>query len=213
MKTSPTHRTYTSLDAAYDYFNKILFDGELPSCLITVQRHRGALGYYSSERFVALDSGDVTDEIALNPSHFRSRSLTQTLSTLVHEMCHLWQQHLGEPPRRCYHDKEWSKKMEEIGLIPSATGEPGGKKTGQNMTHYIEDGGRFAVACAAYLQKNGAALYSDRAGEEGDDEKPKKMSTRVKYTCPGCALNAWAKPDVVLICGDCQEEMEAEEVD
>ena len=25
-----------------------------------------------------------------------------------------------------------------------------------------------------------------------------------KFTCPGCELNAWAKPDAVLIRGDCQ---------
>jgi len=32
------------------------------------------------------DGTDVTDEIALNPTHFRSRSTEQSLSTLVHEI-------------------------------------------------------------------------------------------------------------------------------
>jgi hypothetical protein len=39
----------------------------------------------------------------------------------------------------------------------------------------------------------------------------KKAASKTKYTCPLCDLNAWAKPDARLICGDCSEEMEAEE--
>jgi len=42
-----------------------------------------------------VEGGEETDEIALNPSTFRSRSTEETLSTLVHEMCHLWQFHKG----------------------------------------------------------------------------------------------------------------------
>lgn len=33
--------------------------------------------------------------------------------------------------------------MIEVGLIPSNTGEVGGKQTGQKMTHYIEENGRY----------------------------------------------------------------------
>ncbi len=56
-------------------------------------------------------------------------SLPDTLSTLVHEMCHVWQHHT--PAKKCrggYHDRVWGAKMEEIGLMPSNTGLPGGKK-------------------------------------------------------------------------------------
>ena len=53
MNTHPTHRTYTSLDAAYDHFNRELFGGRLPTCLITMQRHKGAYGYFSGARFAS----------------------------------------------------------------------------------------------------------------------------------------------------------------
>ena len=33
--------------------------------------------------------------------------------------------------------------MEAIGLMPSHSGKPGGKRTGQQMTHYILDGGSY----------------------------------------------------------------------
>lgn len=211
MITRPT-RTYTSLDAAYEHFNRKLFAAELPPCLITMQRHKGAYGYFCGERFASLDSAEITDEIALNPAHFAHRTPTDTLSVLVHEMVHLWQHHFGKRPRRGYHDRQWAAKMRDIGLIPSDTGQAGGKETGQRMSHVIEPGGRFERACTAFLAKSGAILYHDRAGEsDGGTLRKKKAASKTKYSCPLCEVNAWAKPGVHLICGDCDEAMEAED--
>ena len=41
--------------------------------------------------------------------------------------------------------------MEAIGLMPSNTGQAGGRKVGEQMTHYIIEGGLFARACAQLL--------------------------------------------------------------
>ena len=215
MIANPTHRTYTSLDAAYDFFNRELFGGRLPACLITMQRHKGAYGYFSGERFASLgDPQEVTDEIALNPATFATRTPPQILSTLVHEMVHLWQHHFGEPSRQSYHNKEWAAKMRKVGLIPSDTGEPGGKETGQKVTHFIEAGGRFDRACTTYLAAGDAILYLDRDGdEEAIRVRRKKAASKTRYTCPGCGLNAWAKPDAPLVCGDCDEPMKPEQTD
>lgn len=207
MTATPTRRTYSSLEKAYDYFNAKLFGGQLPPCLITMQRHKGAYGYFSGERFASLDDPkEVTDEIALNPNHFQKRTPAEILSTLVHEQCHLWQHHFGKPSRRTYHNREWGLKMREVGLIPSETGEPGGKETGQHMTHYVEASGRFEKACKDYLETGEAILYHDRAGDE--KARKKKAASKTKYSCPECGLNAWAKPEVSLICGECNEPME-----
>jgi predicted SprT family Zn-dependent metalloprotease len=212
MTATPTRRTYTSLDAAYAHFNRALFGGQLPPCLITMQRHKGAYGYFSGNRFAnAANPEEVTDEIALNPAHFAGRTTEKTLATLAHEMAHLWQHHFGAKQSRSgYHNKEWAAKMREIGLIPSHTGEPGGKDTGQKVTHYIAEGGRFATACAAFLAASGAILYHDRAGDD-DAARKKKAASKTKYTCPACHTNAWAKPDTHLVCGDCEERMQGEE--
>ncbi len=205
-------RTYTSLDAAYDHFNRELFKGQLPPCLITMQRHKGAYGYFSGGRFAATSNPqEVTDEIALNPSHFAGRTPEQTLSTLVHEMAHLWQHHFGTPSRRTYHNREWAKKMEEIGLVATHSGQPGGKATGQRMTHYIRTDGPFDRACTSFLATGAVILYHDRAGEGDAATRRKKAASKTKYTCPACEQNAWAKPGAHLICGDCSEEMEAEQ--
>src|SRR6266571_9372180 len=149
---NPTTQTYTSLTTAYDFFNRELFGGGLPPCLITMQRHKGAFGYFSGERFAnTSDPKEVADEIALNPTHFAARKPDEVLATLVHEMVHLWQHHYGKPPRKGYHDKQWAVKMQEIGLIPTASGEAGGKETGQKMSHLIEENGCFALAVQKFL--------------------------------------------------------------
>jgi SprT-like family len=167
--------------------------------------------YAVRQPFTLSQPEQITDEIAFNPSHFANLTPTQTLSTLVHEMVHLWQHHFGKPSRAGYHNRDWAVKMRAIGLIPTSTGEPGGKETGQQVTHYIEPGGRFERACAAFLASGASVvLYHDRAGEGREPARKKKAASKTKYTCPDCGVNAWAKPGVSLICGECQEPMEAE---
>jgi predicted SprT family Zn-dependent metalloprotease len=205
---------YSAFDQAYDYFNAELFAGKLPLCYITLQRKgKRNLGYYSPDRFVArsdgrlvslLTKGQYTDEIALNPDNFTGRSDKDILATLVHEMAHLWQQKFGTPPRKAYHDRQWGAKMEAIGLMPSHTGEPGGKRTGQQMHHYIIPGGAFELACDRLLATGFCLAWQSRpCAEQGRVSRPSK----VKYTCPTCEQNAWAKPDANLVCGECMERM------
>jgi predicted SprT family Zn-dependent metalloprotease len=201
---NPTRQTYDELDAAFAYFNKELFGDRLPPCLITVRNHRGEYGYFCGERFSSRGGTEITDEIALNPKHFVTRTLEQILSTLVHEMVHLEQHHFGKPSRNCYHNKQWASFMDRVGLTPSSTGEPGGKRTGQKVSHYIVPEGPFACAFATHGPFGD--LYFDRA--QGRDGARRRDKT--KYTCSGCGLNAWAKPDVRIACCECGVVMEAE---
>jgi hypothetical protein len=126
-------------------------------------------------------------------------------------MAHVWQQIHGQPPTRCYHDREWAAKMKEIGLQPSDTGQPGGKETGQSMSHYILPGGPYAKAYGK-LKTTGFQLHWESAAPEGKQGKQRKAkrASKTKYTCPECGQNAWAKPDAVLICGECYEDDESD---
>src|SRR3970282_209027 len=150
-----TEVTYGALQSAYDHYNHTLFEDRLPQCLITLQRQKGAAGYYALDRF-ADKAGVNVDEIALNPEGF-NREPKAVLSTLVHEMTHLQQAHFGNPPRKGYDNKAWGVLMEATGLIPSATGVEGGKKTGQSMSHYILAGGAFELATEELLAGGFAA--------------------------------------------------------
>ena len=51
---------------------------------------------------------------------------------------------------------------------------------------------------------------SDGADEkdEPDDQTGSESGKRVKYTCPICRLNAWAKHSIQLVCGADMRAME-----
>ena len=234
----PTEQTYTELQTAFDWFNQKLFKSELPSCLITLQRQKRTMGYYSRDRFVD-SSGTKADEIAMNPEYFAIQTPHEVMSTLAHEMAHLWQDHFGKPGRGRYHNQEWASKMEEIGLIPSHTGQVGGSKTGDQMDHFIDRQGSFIHASEALLDSDFKISWYDRyppitasmqpAGGiklegQGNDARQDQnvapaaanaalaselslkavgLGGRWKYVCLNCDIQAWGKPKLNLICGDC----------
>lgn len=91
---------------ACDLMNQEFWGGELPDCLVTLQRSRGAKGYFATKRFQD-SAGTTVHEISLNPEHF-DRDLRDITSTLLHEMVHLWQQEFDKPSRNGYHNKRWA---------------------------------------------------------------------------------------------------------
>jgi predicted SprT family Zn-dependent metalloprotease len=147
--------------SAYKYFNKTLFGGKLPACIITIREAPKSLGYFSPKRFT--NGEEKIDEIALNSHFFNSRSIDETFSTLGHEMAHLWQANFGTPGRGKYHNMEWAEKMESIGLLPTATGiiGEGQKKTGDHVTHAIDPNGKFRQMVDAYLTGKNLTLWGD----------------------------------------------------
>ena len=207
---------YITLDTAFAHFNHYLFGCTLPPVIITLQRKNHAYGYFSGDRFYGRDNDERTHEIALNPELFNGRTDTEILATLAHEMAHLWQYVHGKRPRRAYHDKQWANKMLEIGLQPINVDHPD-KMTGQKVTHEIMDGGAFAQCVADFLAQGyalrwqSASLDEPKEGEE--KEKKERKKSKVKYTCPGCEQNAWAKPGANLFCGDCMISMKSEETE
>ncbi len=234
----PTETTYNELQIAYDYFNKHLFNSELPDCLITLQREKKTYGYFSPERFIN-HNGNRTDEIAMNPAYFAVCPPEEIMQTLVHEMAHLWQFHFGTPGRGKYHNIEWANKMEGIGLMPSSTGKEGGKRTGDRMGDYIIEGSLFDEVCKNLLTNDFKISWADKfparekiqqaidngtideieeeltswgieVTEDGEIliDYPETKNTREKYSCPKCAINVWGKPELNLVCGDCDELFE-----
>ncbi|HYK57621.1 MAG TPA: SprT-like domain-containing protein, partial [Flavisolibacter sp.] len=142
-------------------------------------------------------------EISINPETLNEREPKAVISTLVHEMVHLWQQDHGKPSPG-YHNKEWAAKMKEIGLQPSHTGEEGGRETGKNMTHYIVAGGPYEVAFNAMPED---FLYPFVCVPElsADEKKRKASKNKTKYTCPSCNENLWGKDSLLVQCAECEE--------
>ncbi len=156
----PTLSLYSLLQEAYTHFNRALFNKALPDCVITLQRDKNTMGYFSADRWGHESGRETAHEIALNPSYFaaHNHSLVEIFQTLVHEQCHLWQHEFGQPSRNGYHNQEWAGKMESVGLQPTDTGLEGGKRTGQKMGDYPIRGGHFLVACQKWADSTGRGL-------------------------------------------------------
>ena len=224
---TPTEQQFDALNKAYQYFNRVLFGGQLPGCILNFSRKKGTHGFMAPGRWRRVGEDDyTTHEISLTP-YTLYREPILVFSTLVHEQVHLWQWEFANSSRSGYHNKEWADKMEEVGLMPSDTGAPGGKRTGQHMTHYIIEGGRYEQAFNAMppeytlpftslegdLMKsliNGGAGGSSKSGEPepGGVAIAGKSREKTKYTCPGCGVNVWGKPALNLLCVDCNETLQ-----
>lgn len=228
---TPTEQQFNALNGAYKYFNRKLFNNQLPGCILNFSRLKGTHGFMAPERWKRVGEKEFgTHEISLTPTTLY-RPPIEIFSTLVHEMCHLWQWEFGNPSRNGYHNKEWAAKMKEVGLIPSNTGKPGGKETGQAMTHNIEEGGRYQKAFGKMPERyvlpftsldgevmKGLITGSGASGSDDGEESKRKQRLRklrppsrnkTKYSCPGCKANIWGKPGLHVVCGDCGEDFEA----
>lgn len=233
-----TSREYLAFETAYNHLNKELFGNRLSGCLITINTKMKATAYYYAHRFFKRgDEDTTTDELALNPTTFPGVTDVKIMSHMVHEMVHLWQYLFGTPSVRSYHNREWSNMMIKIGLMPSSTGRPGGRKVGQSMSDYIIDGGPFQRAAQDLVdsgfcftwqaypepkQRRQPSPTTDamptRSGSMSlpaipDEELPPVQSkNKVKFSCPVCPNhNAWGKPGLNVICGICHTPFEPQE--
>jgi hypothetical protein len=217
----PTAEQFDAYRGMYAYFNAALFAGELPEVLLNLSRRAGSMGFYSAKRWEHVD-GDLADEISINPDVMKRAGPREVAQTLVHEMCHLWREHQPEPNRRGYHDHVWSKKMEDVGLMPSSTGKPGGRRVGQKMADYPIEGGLFLRAYNAMPSAYSLPWRSDgpagqpRRGrrarpqgaptgelEGGEAEAGPRDRSKLKYSCPGCGINMWGKEGLAVACIGC----------
>lgn len=166
LDRKPTNESYDSMVLAYDFFNKQLFGGTLPTVMITYQRGKYA-GFAAKDRWMT-SSGERVHELAMNPSYFANSPVEEVLSTLLHEAVHIQQFEVGKPGRRGYHNKEFARLMADIGLICSHDGMPDGKQTGEKMTHYFLWGGLAWKAVRALIDEHDYTIpWLDRQVEGG----------------------------------------------
>ena len=134
MDKEPTKEQFLTYQKLFDFLNKSLFDSDLQNVLLNLSRGRSkrVAGTFYPFKW-QYENNEQRHEISISP-FITSLSKEQIIQTLVHEMSHLWQELKGKPSKNGYHNKEWSKKMESLGLIPSSKGKEGGKKTGYRMS-------------------------------------------------------------------------------
>lgn len=193
----PPSHPLQQLHHAYQAINERFFSGALPGCEIRFSTRKGSEGHY---RPGALPSGELCpalDQIAVG-AHLSSSKM---IESLAHQTCHQYRQHSGQPPRRAYHDQVWAEKMVEIGLQPSSTGLPGGRMTGQTVSHYLLEGGGLSLLIRELYDQG---LDINLAGAADRRSANKKAWARTKYTCAGCNKSVLGGDQYNLVCGDCQ---------
>jgi hypothetical protein len=197
---------YSNLQKAYDYFNKELFQDELPQCVIVCNRKKNVLGYHCPNVFKDNDQNNIS-EIALNPDHF-NRDSKEILSTLAHEMAHLLMFVKGNGTKKGFHNKQWGEAMLQIGLQPLDTETGEEKLTGFKMTHRIIEGDLFDLVSDKLLE-----MISFDFVNISEEEKPKKerKKNKNKFQCPVCGIEVSGKGEIRLKCLDCDKELEREE--
>ncbi|AFC86238.1 hypothetical protein [Frateuria aurantia] len=92
--TIPYEQIKDELVEAFDFFNRELFDGAVPRCMISYSPCRGRNGHYARKNllYAPAPEGEAlqVDEISLNPNMIVLRPLQATLSTMVHQMARAW---------------------------------------------------------------------------------------------------------------------------
>jgi len=150
------NKDYITLDKAYQILNQKLFKHKLPKCnLLFCWGNTNTGAAFSPHHFGTNYFKNDLDTIKMNLNLLYIKSIEEILSYLVHEMVHLWQHHFGKSKTKyeLSHDYEWANKMESIGLIPSDTGQEGGRKTGNKMNNYIDKTGKFYKVAKAIIKK------------------------------------------------------------
>lgn len=197
---SPAVEQLQRLSLSYDIFNTELFGSELPPVMLRLGHKPGSYGYFQPNKWMNAE-GQHLDVINLDSQTAADRPLLELLSTLVHEMAHAWVFHCHNARRSTGgHGRAWRERMTELGLPPVQIGRTWGKST-----HRIDPDGRYACTFFEHQQQLQALPWREciaRAGERGAGGRGRSVD-RVRFQCPRCNGNAWARPAARLLCGSC----------
>lgn len=176
-----------------------------PPCILAIEyrlrRYRG----FAAKAVWSAQHGRKLDQLTLVFDRGQPLDVKKLASTLAHEMIHATQFADNTSGVHNYHNADFRERMRSIGLQTSQTGEPGGATIGVGMTHYIIEGGPFDRVMDEILAEGFqfpcevAIPTPDKSG--GAKPATKRDPSKVKYYCPRCGQNAWAKLISSFKCG------------
>lgn len=168
--------------------------------------------------------------MAINPDYL-NRDVGEIISTICHELCHVYENAYLHIPRGGYHDKQWAELMTECGL------EPIYNNTSKTSVHHkaIKDGvfeeyiKQFKeehgedffniVSYSSEIQRKTRKALGIEEGEGEDEPKPdnadkpvkKYNRNKIKYVCASCGMKVWGKSGLSIRCNECDYDLEEEE--
>lgn len=191
------------MQGMFSRINEHFFNNELEKVVITFEAgfKKGAFGWIHT---VKDWKQGQTERYNINISaDYLDRNKEQIISTLIHEMCHLYalQNDIKDTSRSgIYHNKKFKKIAEEHGLNVLEA-----DKIGWSVTSLKPE-------TAEWLQANcnfGEITICKKKPLVADKIATPKQSSR-KYICPCCGLIVRATKECRIKCVECDKELKLE---
>ena len=208
-----TSRLAGQLEKLFRMLNEDFFDRQLEQPIITIQSTPRAYGHYSVHPIWTVNGEGKRHEINIGAGTL-DRDIEYTVATLLHEMCHMYNDtvlNVQDCSRGgMYHSKKFKEVAESVGLIVTRTEKYGWSHTEPSdaliewiLDHDIEE---------IRINRNeptGIRVVGGNTAASGGltpiGSNPNSHSR--KYLCPCCGNSVRATKQVNVICGDCMEKM------
>lgn len=215
-ETTKTSRVAGYLEKMFRAINADSFGGELEEPIITIMSTPGAYGHVTVSK-VWRAKGSERYELNM-AADWLERPIENVVSTLIHEMTHLYNMQMGI--QDCsrggtYHNKKFKEEAEKHMISIEKHEKYGWTLTSptDELLEYIMgkgwgdiDMGRGCLFGLFGGTDTGKPGKGTQTGADGQDE-PKKGSSR-RYQCPSCKAIVRATKDLKIICGSCNVDFE-----
>lgn len=211
--TTKMSRAVCQLEKMYNTLNADLFNGSIPTPIITVQSSRGSYGHCSCSK-IWKRREDEAYELNIS-AEVLNDCIEEILDTIIHEMIHLYCRESGiqEVSRGGkYHNKKFKELAEQKMLNVFHTDKYGWNTIGKDndkLTEYAlsKDWSEIKISRGDITigMPTGTPIVNPTTGEVTGFRAP--SSTR-KYQCPKCKNSVRATKCVNIACLDCNVKME-----
>ena len=235
VKTST--ELYAKIQTVIDELDSTFFSGKekerIPELVFAVNNQCRACvtAFVSPDALYDKRNNRKLQYLGIN-SKYLDRDVSAILSTICHELCHIYENAYIHIPRGGYHDRQWVELMEGCGLTPVFL-----NKSKTSVSTKIAEGGAFEEFVKTFKEKHGEDYFNIveysieiehktkvalgiEEGEDTEDSSPKADNAdkpvkkynrnKVKYTCPDCGMHLWGKSNLSIICGECNMKLEEE---
>lgn len=201
------------LQRMFKGLNALFFDNELEKVIITIQTDvtKGAYAWISTAPVWSDKDNRSYREINI-VAEYLNREPALVISSLLHEMCHLYnlQQGIQDTSRAgSYHNSKFRDAAISHGLICTQSLNYGWSHTTptQQLVEWVQDNCR--KGCFRYqrqpMYKNGVPKKTTTGADGRPVTTSRSQQSSRKYVCPVCGLSVRATRDLAnkLKCADC----------
>lgn len=191
---------------AFNAINRHFYNGELEKPIITVKegKKKNAYGWIETSKNW-IQGKTERYEINISCDYIGERTVAETISTLMHEMAHLYniQNEIKDTSRAgIYHNTKFKETAEAHGLQISYN-----EHIGWSLIRLTEETEKWVDE---NINIKGFSVYKLTKEKINKGTAKPKQSMR-KLVCPCCGLIVRVtKPNVKLLCVECNEKLKEE---